>query len=98
MLNVANVKNSSHGMSYYAKDNYYSNEHGVANSSWQGKGAEALGLSGNVDPEVFKELLEGKVDGQQLGKLDKDENGNVKAKFFGIPIKDSFNYNNEKLN
>lgn len=77
MLNVANVKNSSHGMSYYAKDNYYSNEQGVANSSWQGKGAEALGLSGNVDPEVFKELLEGKVDGQQLGKLDKDENGNV---------------------
>ena len=77
MLNVANVKNSGHGMSYYAKDNYYSNEQGVANSSWQGKGAEALGLSGNVDPEVFKELLEGKIDGQQLGRLDKDENGNV---------------------
>lgn len=77
MLNVANVKNSGHGMSYYAKDNYYSNEQGVANSSWQGKGAEDLGLSGNVDPEVFKELLEGKIDGQQLGKLDKDENGNV---------------------
>ncbi len=76
MLNVANVKNSGHGMSYYAKDNYYSNEQGVANSSWQGKGAEALGLSGNVDPEVFKELLEGKIDGQQLGRIEKDEQGN----------------------
>ena len=29
--------------------------------------------------------------------LEKDENGNVKAKFFGIPIKDSFNYNNDKI-
>lgn len=76
MLNVAIVKNSGHGMSYYAKDNYYSNEQGVANSSWQGKGAEALGLSGNVDPEVFKELLDGKIDGQQLGRIEKDEQGN----------------------
>ncbi len=37
------------------------------------KGAGTLGLSGPVDPETFKALLEGKVpDGSHLGKKDKD--------------------------
>ena len=47
--------------SYYedGADDYYANE-GEA-SEWQGKGAGALGLSGSVDPERFRELLAGRV-------------------------------------
>lgn len=39
---------------YYAKD-------GTA-MQWQGKGAEALGLTGAVDPDRFRELLSGTID------------------------------------
>lgn len=40
-------------------DDYYAQE-GEA-SAWQGKGAEALGLSGAVDSKRFRELLSGEV-------------------------------------
>ena len=47
--------------SYYedGADDYYAGE-GEA-SAWQGRGAEALGLSGAVDSERFRELLAGHV-------------------------------------
>lgn len=47
--------------SYYedSADDYYSKE-GDA-SEWQGKGAEALGLDGNVSSERFRELLAGEI-------------------------------------
>jgi conjugative relaxase-like TrwC/TraI family protein len=41
------------------KDNYYQKEGDLG--TWQGKGAEILGLDGKeIDPETFKNLLEGK--------------------------------------
>lgn len=48
--------------SYYGDgaDDYYAKE-GEA-QVWQGKGAEMLGLSGEVDARRFRELLAGKVD------------------------------------
>ncbi|MDB5581545.1 MAG: TrwC protein [Bradyrhizobium sp.] len=52
---------------YYTIGDYYtkgSDEH----SEWGGRIADELGLSGKVDPVVFRELLEGKVAGQQLGR------------------------------
>ena len=52
---------------YYTVGDYYtkgSDEH----SEWGGALAADLGLSGKVDPAVFKELLAGKVAGQQLGR------------------------------
>ena len=47
--------------SYYedAADDYYAKE-GEA-SEWQGRGAEALGLSGPVESQRFRELLAGRV-------------------------------------
>src|SRR6266568_2892886 len=47
--------------SYYedGADDYYAKE-GEA-SEWQGKGAAALGLSGEVDSRRFRELLAGQV-------------------------------------
>jgi conjugative relaxase-like TrwC/TraI family protein len=52
---------------YYTVGDYYSkgaDEH----SEWGGRIAAELGLEGKVDPVVFKDLLAGKVAGQQLGR------------------------------
>ncbi|MDP3613767.1 MAG: MobF family relaxase, partial [Rubrivivax sp.] len=48
--------------SYYgdAADDYYAKE-GEA-QVWQGKGAEALGLQGEVDRDRFRDLLAGRID------------------------------------
>lgn len=75
MLSVSNVSSAGQGMSYYASDNYYTQSEGVENSSWHGEGAKELGLTGKIDKENFENLLNGKVEGQQLGKLETDENG-----------------------
>jgi conjugative relaxase-like TrwC/TraI family protein len=63
MLSIASVS-SGQAVHYYSeKDNYYSNESG----QWQGKGAEVLGLKGDVDQDDFLNLLEGKdLDGEQV--------------------------------
>jgi len=46
---------------YYAdaEDDYYSKD--MDSSQWQGKGAQRLGLEGEVDRERFQQLLAGKV-------------------------------------
>lgn len=50
---------------YYEADDYYTRD---AGGHWHGRGAEALGLSGEVDPEQFTELLAGRLpDGTLLG-------------------------------
>ena len=56
---------------YYAKDDPAHREA----SAWAGRGAEALGLRGPVDPDVFRAVLEGEVpdgSGKRLGRLGKD--------------------------
>jgi len=66
VASVSALSSSGAAASYYEADDYYA-EGGLAPSEWQGGGAEALGLSGDVDREKFKELLEGRVGDQQLG-------------------------------
>lgn len=64
---VGALSSSAQAASYYEADDYYA-DGGVSPSEWQGDGAKQLGLSGEVDREVFRELLDGKLpDGQQLG-------------------------------
>ena len=57
------------------KDGYYTRDdpaHREA-SAWAGRGAEALGLSGPVDPDAFQAVLEGRVPGgRQLGRRDSE--------------------------
>ena len=65
---ISALTNSAQAANYYELDDYYS-EQDTANSKWLGKGAEELGLSGEVDGDEFKALLEGKVAGQQLGTM-----------------------------
>ena len=58
-----------------ARDGYYARDDPahLEASAWAGKGAQALGLSGPVDPDTFQAILEGKVpDGPHLGKRVKD--------------------------
>ena len=75
VASIGPVASPSQGVSYYERDGYYAKDdplHREA-SAWRGRGAEVLGLSGAVDPDVFKEVLKGKVpDGPRLGRIDKD--------------------------
>ena len=77
MLSIGAIASAAQGASYYEKDGYYAKddpEHRDA-SAWFGKGAEALGLSGPVDADTLKAVLEGKVpdgSGTELGKRAKD--------------------------
>lgn len=64
---VSALSSSAQAASYYEADDYYA-DGGVSPSEWQGEGARQNGLSGEVDREVFRDLLDGRLpDGQQLG-------------------------------
>ena len=73
VVSIGAVASSAQGISYYERDGYYARDdpaHREA-SAWAGKGAEDLGLSGPVEPDLFKAVLEGKVldgTGRQLGR------------------------------
>lgn len=73
MLTPAPLTSASDASDYYARDNYYTKDDGVENSWWQGAGAEELGLTGEVDPEVFQQILTGRIDeATQLGRKTKE--------------------------
>ena len=73
VASIGAVASPSQGANYYERDGYYakdSAEHRAA-SAWAGRGAEALGLEGPVDPNVFRAVLEGEVpdgSGRRLGR------------------------------
>ena len=73
VASIGALASPAQGVSYYERDGYYAQEdpaHREA-SAWAGKGADALGLSGSVDPDVFGEILEGTVpdgSGRRLGR------------------------------
>ncbi|AJY38074.1 relaxase domain-containing protein (plasmid) [Burkholderia humptydooensis] len=73
MLSLHNVSNAAQAQTYFAKDNYYTQDENAEHSAWFGKGAATLGLSGKVTPAQFMNLLEGRVGEQQLGKWVTDE-------------------------
>ncbi|WOF44393.1 relaxase domain-containing protein [Sphingopyxis indica] len=66
VASVSALTSSAQASSYYEADDYYA-EGGLSPSEWQGAGAEALGLSGEVDRDQFRDLLDGKIGDQQLG-------------------------------
>ena len=65
MLSVASVKSSSGAANYFAKDDhaataeYYAGEKSSTHSEWGGKGAQELGLSGEVSKEGLQRILDG---------------------------------------
>ena len=75
VASIGIVASPSQGVAYFEKDGYYARNDPVHReaSAWAGKGAEALGLSGPVDPDTFRAILEGRVPGgRQLGRKDPD--------------------------
>ena len=77
VASIGAVASPSQGAHYYERDGYYAKDdpaHREA-SAWRGKGAEALGLQGPVDPDTFRQVLEGTVpdgSGKRLGRNGKD--------------------------
>lgn len=65
MLSVQAIGNSARASHYFsAQDDYYSKD---GAGVWMGKGAERLGLHGRVDPQAFREMLDGKLpDGRSI--------------------------------
>jgi conjugative relaxase-like TrwC/TraI family protein len=61
MLRITQSKSAQQAKSYYvgglSREEYYSEEQEIA-GKWHGKGAERLGLAGNVDQEAFYALSE----------------------------------------
>jgi len=77
VLSIANLKSSAAASSYYEKDDYYakSDERHRQLSAWFGRAASELGLRGEVDPNDFKAVLEGKLpNGEVIGRI---ANGHV---------------------
>ena len=75
IASIGVIASPSQGVGYYQRDGYYARDDPahLEASAWAGKGAEALGLSGPVDPDTFQAILEGKVlDGPHLGRRGKD--------------------------
>ncbi|WBO21711.1 MobF family relaxase [Sphingomonas abietis] len=68
MIHPRRLKGSAANIArYFTVGDYYTkgtDEH----SEWGGKIAAELGLEGKVDPAVFRDLLEGRVGDQQLGR------------------------------
>ncbi len=67
VASVSALTSAAQASSYYEADDYYA-QGGLSPSQWHGKGAEELGLSGDVDRERFRDLLDGKIGEQQLGR------------------------------
>ena len=75
MLSIASVGSSGAASSYYTKDNYYTADAAQESSLWVGEGAEKAGLTGAVEIDAFKAILDGQMpDGTALGTGGKEGN------------------------
>ena len=70
VASISAVSSAAAGASYYGKDNYYAKGRDEPDpSSWSGRGAKALGLSGPVDIKTFERVLAGEtLDGRRVGQ------------------------------
>lgn len=73
MLSIKNITSSSAAVAYFEKNDYYDGGgqgRDKSEGQWYGDGAEKMGLSGAVDRDVFKALLDGQLpDGTELGTV-----------------------------
>lgn len=59
MLSVANVRTAGGAANYFAADNYYTRADADRSGEWLGKGAQKLGLEGQVEARQFEAVLKG---------------------------------------
>ena len=79
VASIGKIASPAQGVGYFERDGYYAKDDGAHReaSAWAGRGAEALGLEGPVDPEAFRRVLEGEVPGgRRLGRKELD--GSIK--------------------
>ncbi len=75
VASIGKIASPAQGVGYFERDGYYAKEDAAHKeaSAWAGRGAAALGLSGPVDPERFRSMLEGEVPGgRRLGRKEID--------------------------
>ena len=75
VASIGKIASPAQGVGYFERDGYYARDDAAHReaSAWEGKGAEALGLSGPVEPEAFQRVLEGEVPGgRRLGRKEID--------------------------
>lgn len=68
MIHPRRLKGSPANVARYYTVGDHCSKGADVHSAWGGRIAAELGLEGRVDPPVFKDLLAGKVAGQQLGR------------------------------
>lgn len=82
MLSVANVRTAGGAAKYFAADNYYTRADADRSGTWFGKGAEELGLLGEVDPKIFEAVLKGFLpDGSRLGSDNREHRAGTDLTF-----------------
>jgi conjugative relaxase-like TrwC/TraI family protein len=70
MVSINPITNPSQAASYFRRDDYYVRDKEESPSAWHGKGAMALGLSGEVHRDEFSKMLEGRLPtGDTLGRI-----------------------------
>lgn len=79
MISLHNIQGAGDALQYFSGDNYYTQDEGLAHSEWFGEGSERLGLSGKVDREAFFGMLQGQVEGEQIGRWVRHEKTGAKV-------------------
>lgn len=65
---VSDIKTAGAASAYYSQTDDYYRDRGHAPTAWQGKGAEALGLRGEVETSQAEAMLEGRLpSGERVG-------------------------------
>lgn len=81
MLSISNVSNAAGASSYYEQaDDYYSRDRSP--SIWSGRVSELLNLAGDVKPEDFRALLDGRLpNGEQIHRAANGRRGGTDLTF-----------------
>ena len=77
VASIGAVASPAQCIAYFERDDYYAKDDPIHRevSAWRGRGAEDLGLTGPVDPDTLRAVLEGVVpdgSGRRLGRPGKD--------------------------
>ena len=84
MFSIHKISDAGAAFAYFRdKDDYYKSD--AQSAEWWGAGASWLGLSGEVDSGTFRDLLDGRVGGQQVGRAGFRTVANVDGKPRQIP-------------
>ena len=73
LISLHNVAAAGQAVHYFSADNYYTERDGLDRSEWFGAGAKELGFSGKIERAQFEEALNGRFQGQELGKIVRNE-------------------------